>query len=221
MITPRKQWFMPMWGQDLSLAHVTETEGRLVVTQSNGPALRNFRNTLTTILGSAVSAFVSYALFPEAVHSWFRAMSASMSSVGLFVFFCFPFIVMALQSVNRLFGKESFIFDRNEGVFIRNSFTVGPLREVRAVTAQVTGAGQYPIFRLILELPRCETVTIVRTHDLPADREFHLSGNVFSDPNKRFAMFTPWLDYDEQSLVPFLPPEIVALRQRIIGFIGE
>ena len=141
---------------------------------------------------------------------------------GSFLFLGIPLLVMFFRSVNRFFGKETFIFDRNEGIFIRNGFTVGPLRDIRAVTPQVTASsGQYAMFRLILELPRCETVTIVRTHDVPAAGEFHLSRNVFSDPNKRFAMFTPWLAYDEQNLVPFLPQEIIALREKILQYVGE
>lgn len=221
MMTPRRQWLMPTSRPDLSLAQVTETEGRLVVSQSNGAALRNFWNTCAAFGGSAVSFLIYYSLFPEAVHDWFRSMSPSGSPVGPIVFLCFPFVVMVFQSVNRLFGRETFVFDRNKGVFIRNGYTVGSLRQIRKVTAQVTGAGQYPMFRLILELLRCETVTIIRTEDLPADGGFRLSGNVFSNPDKRFAMFMPWLDYDEQNLVPFLPPEIVELQQRIREFIAE
>ena len=218
-----KQIFTPILGRDFPLAHVEESDGRLVIRQSNGPALRNFRNTFLTFGGSAVSFLVYYALFPKAVHDWFHGMSASGSPVGPLVFLCFPIVAMVFQSVNRLFGKETFVFDRNQGVFIRNGYTVGPLRNIRAVTAQITGGaqGQYPMFRLILELPRCETVTIVRTHDIPNEREFRLSGNGFSDPNKRFAMFTPWLDYDEQNLVPFLPQEIVELREKILQYVGE
>ena len=210
--------------QKLVLAYVVENDGRLVVTQSNGAALRNFRNTFGSLAGSAISLLLWYLLFPQSVNSWLRGWLTgpyAVTPAGLLFFFSLPFLIMLAQSVNRLFGKETFVFDRNEGVFIRNGFKMGPLREIRAVTAQVTGHGQYPIFRLILELPRCEMVTIVRTQDIPADGEFHLSGNVFSNPDKRFAMFMPWLDYDKQNLVPFLPPEIVELRRVIREFIGE
>lgn len=144
------------------------------------------------------------------------------STAGMVYLSIIVFVAVTLfQSVNRFFGKEAFIFDSNEGVFIRNGFTVGPLSDIRAVTAQVTASnGQNAIFRLILELPRCETVTIVRTHDIPAEGEFSLSRNGFGNPNKRFAMFTPWLNYKEQNLVPFLPSEIVALRQTILRYTG-
>ena len=146
----------------------------------------------------------------------------NFGGIGMALFFSLPLVVQLIISVNRFFGKETFIFDRNESVFIRNGFTVGPLSEIRRVTAQVTrGSGQHPTFRLILELPRCQTVTIVRTHDIPDAGEFSLNGNVFSDPNKRFAGFEPWLDYEDQNLVLFLPPEIVELRRIIPSYIGK
>lgn len=200
----------------MSLAHVVEKDGILVVTQSNEPALQNFWNTGIALLWGVPSIVLYY---------WFHLqVSGSVGPAAiplpvLIFFFGLPFLVMLFQSVNRLFGKEAFVFDRNKGVFNRNGFTVGPLREIRAVTAQVTGNGQYPMFRLILELPRCKTVVIVRTHEIPAEGEFHLSGNFFSNPNKRFAVFEPWMDYDEQNLIPFLPPEIVELRKKILEYI--
>jgi len=221
-----KQIFILPRRQVTSLAHVEETEGRLIVTQSNGPALRSLRNTFFALVSSAASLLVTYLLFSRRDGSLFDVWltgPGAITPAGLIFFLSLPFLVMVFQSVNRFFGKETFIFDRNEGVFIRNGFMVGPLQEIRAVTAQVTGGmeGQYPVFRLILELPRCQMVTIVRTHDVPAAGEFHLSENGFGDPNKRFAMCTPWLNYDEQKLVPFLPSEIMALRQRLLEFIGE
>lgn len=214
--------------QNLSLADVVEEDGTLVVTQSNAAALRNLRNGIIWLLGSIPGAVLFYWFFIRAGGSGGADGSEGQAAdpVGLFLLFSITFavLVMAFQSINRFFGRETFIFDRNKGVFIRNGYTVGPLRNIRAVTAQVTSNRQnpqYPMFRLILELPRCETVTLVRTHDIPADGEFHLSGNGFSDPNKRFAAITPWLDYNEQNLVPFLPPEIVELRRIILEFIGN
>lgn len=222
MFTPHKHWFMPTGGQDFSLALVTEADGCLVIRQSNGPALRNFRNAVVTLGGSAVSFLVYYCLFPEAVQSWFRTMSASMSPAGLLIFFCLPFAVMVFQSVNRLFGKETFLFDKNQGVFIRNGFTVGPLHEIRAVTPQVsTSNGRNVMFRLLVELPYCETVPIVRTHDIPADGEFRLNGRGFGDPNTRFPAGTLCLNYEEQNVVPFLPQEITDLRRKILEYVGE
>jgi hypothetical protein len=211
--------------QNLVLAHVVENDGTLVVTQLSAPALRNLRNLFSSLLGSAFSLLLWYLLFPQAVNSWFRGWLTgpyAVTPAGLIFFLSLPFLIVLAQSVNRLFGREAFVFDRNEGVFIRNGYTVGPRRDIRAVRAQVTdGGGQYPVFRLILEMPRCETVTLMSTHDIMASGGFHLSGNGFGDPNKRFAAFTPWLNYDEQNLVPFLPPEIVELRLRILEFIGE
>ncbi len=211
--------------QNLSLAQVVKEDGTLVVTQSSAPALRNLRNGSIGLLSGAPSLIFYYLFFVRADGSGGTDGSAGQATdpVCLFLLFGITFVVLVtvLQSVNRLFGRETFVFDRNKGVFIRNGYTVGPLRDIRALTAQITGNGQYPMFRLILELPRCETVTLVRTHDIPASGEFRLSGNGFGDPNKRFAAFTPWLNYDEQNLVPFLPPEIVELRLRILEFIGE
>ena len=204
----------------MALAHVEEAEGRLIVTQSNGPVLRNLQNIARNLLGNAVPLLVWYILFPKSVISWCRVMLTDPGA-GMMILFIILFVLAALfESVNRFFGRETFIFNRNEGVFIRNGFTVGPLRQIRAVTAQVTANGQYPMFRLILELPRSETVTIVRTHDIPREGEFRLSGNIFSNLNKRFAAYTPWLNYDEQNLVPFLPPEIMALREKISQYVG-
>ena len=208
--------------QNLVLAHVVENDGTLVVTQLNAPALRNLRNLFSSLLGSAFSLFLWYLLFPQAVNSWFRGWLTgpyAVTPAGLVFFLSLPFLIALAQSVNRLFGKDRFVFDRNEGVFIRNGYTVGPLRDIRAVTAQV-GNSQYATFRLILELPRCQTVTIVRTHDIPAEGEFHLSGNIFSNSYQRFPTLEPWLDYEEQNLIPFLPPEIVELRRIILEFIG-
>lgn len=206
----------------LALAHVVEKDGVLTITQSNGPALRNLQNISRSLMGSAVCFLFWYLLFPQIVNPWCRVVLTG-SNVGVITIFGILFVSFALfHAVNRFFGRETFVFDTSEDVFIRNGFRVGPLSDIRAVTAQVTSNdGQTPMFRLILELPRCETVTIVRTHEVVAEGEFHLSGDGFSDPNKKFAVCTPWLNYEEQRLVPFLPQEITDLRRKILESVGE
>ena len=199
-----------------------ESNGVLTITQSNGPALRNLQNISRSLLGSAVCLLFWYLLFPQIVNSWCRVMLTG-SNAGVVIIFSTLFLSIGLfHAVNRFFGKETFVFDTNEDVFIRNGVRGGPLSDIRAVTAQVTSNdGQTPMFRLILELPRCETVTIVRTHEIASEGEFHLSGNGFSDPDQRFAICTPWLNYEEQRLVPFLPPEITDLRGKILEYVGD
>ncbi len=215
----------PPQTQNLSLADVVEKDGTLIVTQSVGPALSNLRNGTFGLLASIPGAVLSYWFFIRAGGSGGADSLGGRATGPMGLFFLlgipFAFLVMVLQSANRLFGRETFVFDRNEGVFIRNGYTVGPLRDIRAVTAQVRGNGQYPMFQLILELPRCEEVTLVRTHDIPANGEFRLGASFFTNPDKTFSICNPWLDYDEQNLVPFLPPEIVELRRKITEFIGE
>ena len=207
-----------IWNNTVALAHVVEKDGVLTITQSIGPALRNLRNTLGAIVGTMISLFIYYSLFPEAVTAWFR----NVPFPGPLLFMFLPFLVMLAQSVNRLFGRETFVFDRNADVFIRNGFTVGPLHEIRALTPQVsTSDGRNVMFRLLLELPYGETVPIVRTHDIPAEGEFRLSGNGFGDPNTRFPAGSPWLNYEEQNLVPFLPQEITDLRRKILEYAGD
>lgn len=209
----------------MSLAQVVENDGTLVVTQSNDAALRDLRTVLLRTLSWVGTAVFSYLLFPQACKSWLSDWSVGPNTpppAGMFFFLNLPMLWLLLRSINRLFGKEVFIFDGNTGVFVRNGYTVGPLREIRNVTAQVTrGEGQNPMFRLVLELPRCQTVPIITTHYLRGNGDLSLSRNGFSDPNKKFAVFEPWLDCNEQDLIPFIPPEIVELRQKILSYLAN
>ena len=206
----------------LALAHVVEKDGVLTITQSNGPALRDLQNIARSLLGSTVPLALWYILSPESVNSWCRVM-LTVSGGGMVIIFGILFVSAALfRAVNRFFGKETFIFDRNKGVFICNGSTVGPLYDILAATAQVsTRDGRNVMFRLLLELPYGEMVSIVRTHDIPAGGEFRLGRDGLGDPNTRFPAGSPWLNYEEQSMVPFLPQEITELRRKILEFIGE
>ena len=116
--------------------------------------MRNIKNTGITLIWS-VASIIFYFLYSKNASSFGGLVGTNESASptappGLFLFLTLPLLIMLLQSANRFFGKETFIFDRNEEVFIRNGFIVGPLWDIPGVTAQVTGAGQYPMFRLIL-----------------------------------------------------------------------
>lgn len=199
MTTPR--------AQDLLVAYVTEKDGVLVIAQSNGPALRDLRNTLIAGFGMVPVLLFGHFLLGL--------------PVGALLFMSLPLLWLLARSVNRFFGKETFIFDKNKGVFIRNGTVVSALKDIRSIKAQVTrGEGQNPTFRLVVELPG-QTVPLVTTNYVPAPGDFSLSGNGFGDPNKRFAICEPWLDYGEQSLIPFLPPEIVEFRRTVSAYFGE
>lgn len=139
----------------------------------------------------------------------------------MFVFFSLPFVYLLIRALNSLLGKETFVFDKNQDAFIRNGFHVGPLGDIRAVKPQVThGSEQTPRFRLVLEM-RCHLpFTLVITHYFAAPGNFQLSQNGFSDPNKKFVEFEPWMDCDKQSLIPFVPPEMADLQRKIASFVG-
>ena len=185
-MTPRKQKVELDQRQSEPLAQIVESADTLAVVQSDGPALRNLRNTFVIIFSNIAFILVLYLIFPQAVTFWISAWlpSSAVPAPMLILLLCtFPWIWMLIQSINRFFGRETFVFDKNKGSFIRNGFTVCSLREIQAVTAQVTNnGGQYPIFRLILELPQCQIVTLVKTHDVAGIGEFHLSRSAYSGP---------------------------------------
>ena len=206
----------------MALAQVVEENGVLTVTQTNEAALRDLQ---TVVLGIALSAPLLYLQMVTPGRSAVSVPSTHQDGfpyVFVFFFAGLALLWQLLRTVNQFWSRETFAFDKNEGIFIRNGRTVGPLSEIRHITAQVTlGSNQNPKFRLVLELPRCQTVTIVETHHLYRSGDFRLSRNVFSDPNERFAVFTPWLDCDKQRLVPFVPPEIMELQQRLSKYVME
>jgi len=209
----------------VSLAQISEYDRKLVVAQSNESALRDLRNSLLQFFGTVASIFFCYLFFTRIGTLWGPVRPTGVATLPLVVpliFLSIPSIWLVIRSINRFFGKEIFIFDTNGGVFIRNGFTVGSLEEIRKVTAQVTrGLGQNPMFRHVLELPRCQTVVIATTHYVKGFGEFTLNENGFSDPSKRFAVFEDWTDYDQQNLVPFLPPEIIELQQKILSYLSK
>lgn len=195
------------------LATVTEENGVLTIQQSRDAAWRDLQTALLFSVGTLpIMAFIYFS----------GQLSPDMAfPPGAFVLFVLPFVYTLLRALNSLFGKETFVFDKNQDAFIRNSFNVGPLGDIRMVKPQVThGSGQNPRFRLVLEMRYHLPFTLAITHYFAAPGDFLLSRNGFDDPNTRFAYFEPWTDCDKQNLVPFVPPEITDLQRKIESFVG-
>ena len=196
----------------MALAQVVEQNGVLTVKQTNGAPLRDLGTVLLQIPPAAAVLLLFYV--------------ECGTDKGLFVFMSLfgggYYVYQLFRTINQLWSRETFVFDRNADTFIRNGRIVCSLRDIRLIAAQVTrGEAQNPKFRVLLELPRCQEVSIAETYSLYRRGDFSLSRNDFDDPNERFAVFTPWLDCDKQRLVPFVPPEIEELRRKISAFVAE
>ncbi len=209
------------------LAKITEENGVLTLRQSRDEALRDLQTALFAGVGIIPVMLVWYGLSLAGTFSSTAPGAGNPThqdagfAVGVFVLLCLPFVFMLFRALNSLFGKETFVFDKNQDAFIRNGFNVGPLSDIRAVKPQVThGSEQNPRFRLVLEMRYHLPFTLVITHYFAAPGDFQLSQNGFGDPNKKFAEFEPWTDCDKQRLIPFVPPEIVDLQRKIADYIG-
>lgn len=209
------------------LATITEENGVLTLQQSRDEAQRDLQTALFAGFGIIPIMLIWYGLFLTESPS-VSAQGAGHPAhqdfglpIGMFIFFSLPFVYLLLRALNSLFGKETFVFDKNQDAFIRNGFNIGPLGDIRAVKPQVThGSEQNPRFRLVLDMRYHLPFTLVITHYFAAAGDFQLSRNGFGDPNKKFAEFEPWADCDKQNLIPFVPPEITNLQQKIESFVG-
>lgn len=213
--------------QPLTLVEITETPETLTLTQTRVSALRDLRNLLIRTW-SVPFALFAVAFAHAEFFSPFWNHGEKTSSEGWYDPF-YPWTIslfvvligrLLLPAICGLFGRATFVFDKGQGVLLRNGRQVGPLQEIHAIKPQVSkGAERNPVFRLVLELPQRRKVVVAETHHIPERGEFQVSRNPMG-PNSAFTYLHCWLNYDRQRFVPFLDPEIAEIERRITQFLG-
>ena len=143
----------------MPFAKIAETDGTLTVVQTKEAALRDLWVSVKYLPQSA-----ALLLFVEFVAPHFRvspgvswassAQQMSFPPVALLLLWAIAAFWCVVRSINRLCGRRTCLFDKNQGIFFYNGFNVAPLQKIREVKPQVrNGMGQDPMFRLVLELP--------------------------------------------------------------------